>query len=588
MDKLLDVLQNRILGKDTRELAPADMERLFALPASPMFNMYLHAALGLSGAMGKTVAIDKDAALLAAIGKVKGRSDLLSVALCLRSGANPNLYVNAPGYGVMHVLAYAHVVLSKAKRVDQLLLTVVLLLLMRGSSPSLMVYDGKAGTGEGIEVITTGATVSGWLEENGYETVFARAHDRQTVISSSNSETLKVLSLLLNDPEVSSADFAAEDVLPAIRSFSGRVLPHLPVHNIKRGTDYVALDTAVDAFNLEAYSFFLSKGQEPSYVCVNKMLYGMTQGRALVTAVYEQMLRAAIDAGVQLDQDQSNVMVTLPGDLSNSLREHYAKPYWKKTCSYLATGDVPAKLRQLAYSLNIDSTSDKKTVCGKIEKMAAADPTLLKAAAMRRKHMRAASELSAVNEFLTDATPTLTFRNASSFGGVDPLEYNDWDVVYYKDAQGAAWVFTSNMFPMLLGNGMNPHNGTRLPGSVLDEMRYKLGVLQRMGIDASTINTRAPRTFDASVDAINAPDSAYEEETAAAYARFLARGSDYGISQTTLTSATKEQLAAGLAALGIELSFDRYPLVHARVTAARVVDSVSDPQAFYLSLKRYD
>lgn len=598
MDKLLDVLQNRILGKDTRELSAADMERLFALPASPMFNMYLHAALGLAspgrgsplvvgGAMGKTVAVDKDAALLAAITKTKTRADLLSVALCLRSGANPNLYVNAPGYGVMHVLAYAHVTLAKDKGMDQLLLTVALLLLMRGSSPSMMVYDDKAGTGEGAEIITTGATVAGWLAENGYETLFDRAQDRPAVLATSNAETLKVLSLLLNDPEISKADFAAEDVLPAIRSFASRVLPHLPIHNLKRGTDYVALEAAVDAYNLEAYAFFLAKGQEPSYLCLNKMLYGMTQGRALVTAVYEQMLRQAIDAGVQLDQDQSNVMVTLPADVSGQLREHYAKPYWKKTCSYLASGDVPAKLRGLAYSLNIDATADKKTVCGKIEKMAAADPAQLKAAAMRRKHMRAASELSAVNEFLTDATPALTFRNASAFGGVDPLEYNDWDLVYYKDAQGAAWVFTSNMFPMLLSSGVNPHNNTRLPGSALDEMRYKLGVLQRMGIDASTINTRAPRTFDASVDALNLPDAAYEDETAAAYARFLARGSEYGVAQSTLTDATKEQLAAGLAALGVEVAFDRYPLAHARVTAARIVDSVADPRAFYLSLKTY-
>src|SRR5438105_1135115 len=99
-------LQKIILGNRKEPLSAIEIRNLFSYPTSPETILYIITALNQQK-------LDPHTALIQAIAHATKKEDLVPIALALRYGADPNLYVNAPNIGDIHILGYSYLVLSK-------------------------------------------------------------------------------------------------------------------------------------------------------------------------------------------------------------------------------------------------------------------------------------------------------------------------------------------------------------------------------------------------------------------------------------------------------------------------------------------
>lgn len=582
LDRTLSEVQKKIYGTRTQELTPAEVYRMFGLPIDPEFNLILYRAL-------ERRAISPDVAILQAIPRAVTNPYLMSIALCLRFGANPNMYVNAPKLGTIHILGYIYYVLggdrfSSAEGADSAVLnTIVLMFIIKGSRPSLPVFDRNAGRIRSeMDTVAESISVTQWVTDQGYPHILDKitSGDPRELQKSVDSESLVQLAIYLDMPEISPRLFQASDQINAIRAHCHNVFDQIPVLNTVVGMDYETLEEAVTDLNATAYTALLSKGQSPSYLLLNRLLLDMqyfkTRGGIIALKELEYMLVQSVTTGSQLDLDQRTILATLGPDILEVVTKSYAVPYWLKVCKSSATR-TPAELKHLAAALNLDPSMSTAALCRDISAMAKADKEALKEAAKRRQQLRMVADLGTMNEFLNGKTPNLTCRNRSSFTH-DPLEYNDVDIAYYRDDQGAVWCFPSDRFSALLETGVNPYNQTALPDSFLAQVRYQITILEVLGIQATEVGVavaKVPATFISAIDSLTSPDTMNEKTSAHSVQEFLSRGSVNGVALQTLRGATKDQMMAALRTIKYEVNIAPLTTSHALVTTARIVNHVA-------------
>jgi hypothetical protein len=350
--------------------------------------------------------------------------------------------------------------------------------------------------------------------------------------------------------------------------------------------DYKTLEEAVTDLNATAYTRLLARGQTPSYVLINRLLIDMKyfkdQGGIIALKELEYMLVQSVNMGAQLDLDQRTILATLGPDILDVVNKSYTVPYWLKVCKSTASR-TPAELKHLAAALNLDPSMSTAALCNNISALAKVDKDALKEAAKRRQQLRMIADLGTMNEFLNGKMPNLTCRNRSSFTH-DPLEYNDVDIAYYRDDQGAVWCFPSDTFGALLETGVNPYNQTLLPESFLTQLKYQIDILRSLGIQATEVGVtvaKVPATFLSAIDSLTSPDTITEKTSAQAVQEFISRGSANGIAPQTIRGATKDQLMAALRTINYHVNLTPLTTSHALVTTARIVNHVarSEPAA---------
>lgn len=594
VNAMLNEVQRKIFGQRNETLTAVEINRLFQAPITPEFNLLLYRALQRN-------AINPDITILQIIPRARTREYLIPIALCLRFGADSNLYVNAPKLGTIHILGYVYSVLGGDRFVEDIngadenvLNTIVLMLVAEGSRPSLPMYDRKAGKIRGAgDVPATSLSVAEWLNDQGYTTILDRVSigDPSELQKVVDPESLTILSILLDMPSLMSPNrnYESRDMLLAIRAFSPISFDKIPTPDTMIGMDYKSLDDSVTYLNSAAYDKLVKRGQLPSYLLVNKILIGMrayrNMGRILAVQELERMLLSSIAVGTQLDQDQLSIISVMGQDVLEAVTREYEQPYWRKICRAPNTsGATPEPLRRLAISLNIDPTMSKSAICESISNLSKADKEALKDAARRRQQIRLASNLGTMNEFLGGKIPNLVCRNKSLLPH-DPFDYNDIDIAYYRDDQGAIWCFGSDAFQSILESGVNPYNSTLLPESFKQQLRYQIDVLKRLGVDASRgeigiYSSRIPITFSQSIDSLTNKDVVGEKTSEQALDSFIQLANRNGLSSETVRSLSKDRMMDALRSIGFDVNLAPLSTSHALVTTARIVENINrtDPE----------
>lgn len=595
-DTMLNELQKKIYGQRDERLTPVEINRLFQSPITPEFNLTLYRALQRN-------AINPDVTILQAIPRAKTREYLIPIALCLRFGADANMYVDAPKLGTIHILGYVYSLLGGDRFNDDsniadenVLNTIILMLIAEGSRPSLPMYDRKAGKirTDG-DIAPSSLSVVEWLNDQGYNTILNRisigdSSELQKVV---DKESLTALSILLDMTNLVGRDYESRDMLLAIRAFSPISFDKIPTPDTILMMDHKSLDESVTYLNSAAYDKLVKRGQMPSYLLINKILIGMKAyknlGRIIAVQELEKMLLSSIAVGTQLDQDQLAIISVMGQDVLNSVTKEYEQPYWRKICkapdSPGASKITPEPLRRLAVSLNIDPTMTKSAICESINNLAKADKEELKDAARRRQQLRLAADMGTMNEFLSGKVPNLVCRNKVLMQQ-NPLDYNDIDLAYYRDDQGAVWCFSSETFSSILESGLNPYNSTLLPQSFKDQLKYQIDVLKRLGVDAGRgeigiYSSRIPITFDKSIDSLTSKDVVSEKTSEQALEIFIQLAGRNGISPETIRNLSKDQMMAALRSVDYNVNLAPLSTSHALVATSRVVEHINrvDPDS---------
>lgn len=580
-------IQKKLLGSRTNPLTPVELNTLFKTPITPEFNVLLYYALQRNS-------INPDIAIVQAITAAKTKDYLIPIALCLRHGVDTNMYVSMPKVGIIHILGFIYLTLGGDKFLagadENVLNAIVTMFVAKNSRPSLPIFDINAGkfSDDKVGIPPSSLSVSEWLQDQGFNSILNRIFtgDALQLQKVFDADAMAMISILLDSPELMKRDYESHDMILAIRAFSSISIDRIPVSNAKIGMDYKNVDDSVTYLNSYACNKLITLGQLPSYVLINRIILTMKlymdQDRIIAFQELEKMLISAINHGCQLDEDQMNTLSLLGPNVLDAVQRTYAQPYWRKICN--TTSDaVPPELQRIAWSLNLDPMLNKTTICNALKDLSKADKEALKQAAIKRQQDRMSADVAYTNEYLADGRPVLFCRNRSTMTH-DPFDYNDLDLAYYRDDQGAIWCFTSDTFAAVLESGINPYNSTPLPESFKQKVAYQKSVLEKLGLPVGKGNvglykSKIARTYTRAIDDLSSPDVVDEEKSAQALNTLQRLGMEHGLSASYIDGITKLQMTQALQTIGYNVDFSNLSTNHALITTARIVSYVnkSDP-----------
>ncbi len=254
MNLALIDLQRIILNKRDEPLSTIEIKNLFSYPTTPEFILYIITSLNRKK-------IDPNTVLLQAISNATKKEDMLSVALALRYGADPNLYVNTPEIGDIHILGYTYLVLSK--RELPVLNSVVIMLMEMGSSPSMGIFDAKGGIiKDEFSLLdpVKGRSVIDWLDALGYDTIIPQI---RTDYDAVNSEFITTLGTFLDKKDMLREDPQLDEI---IRS-----------HDINITQPSSDLGVCIKYLNLNSYEKYVNEGVLLKYEQINDIILSVSK-----------------------------------------------------------------------------------------------------------------------------------------------------------------------------------------------------------------------------------------------------------------------------------------------------------------------
>jgi hypothetical protein len=156
----------------------------------------------------------------------------------------------------------------------------------------------------------------------------------------------------------------------------------------------------------------------------------------------------------------------------------------------------------------------------------------------------------------------------------DPADYNDIDIAWYRDEQGAVWCFTADQFSLLLESGTNPYNSAVLPEPFRNEITYRADALQQLRGEKGLPLSTPPTTFSEAIDSLSAPDQPPTGEEV--LTRFSQLAMENRLSPSTINDITKEGMGAALLAAGHKVQLAPLTTSHALMTTAQTLSLLED------------
>ena len=509
-------LQKVILGTRKEPLSSIEIRNLFSYPTSPEFILYLISALNNNK-------IDPDTTLVQSILNANDKEDLISVALALRYGADPNLYVNAPNVGDIHILGFTYMALSQ--RPLPVLNAIIIMLYQSGSSPILPIFDSKGGSiKKSFGLLNPDNSIMGrnvleWLNDTGYDTIlpliskdYNSVDPSFLVLIGTYLDSLELIEY--NNKSNKNKGENKENINDIIMAHSMNVFNKY-LKSRKDHDNYQGLLLSIKYLNLSTYEIFVNRGAELTYLNVLEML-GMMKNYKKVNDIISlgqinSMLSYSVSKGLMLDLDQMKLLKNIDLGLYNEMKKEYEQPKWRKLC---LSNEENSKgndnendkgpsddLSILAFSLNLNPLADKSVLCSQIKDIVSIDPNLVKKAITDRQKDRLSSSLSLIQDYIGLNKPKegagkekgdekevgkekddekkeiekkyeLLFENRSVMG--DFYDNLDVDVVGYRDNMGKVWVFVSPDFRTLIDKRINPYTSQPLPNWFIKELERKL------------------------------------------------------------------------------------------------------------------
>lgn len=454
-------LQKIILGKRTELLSNIEISNLFSNPSTPESNLHLLTALNRRK-------IDPNTTLIQAIANSKKETDLVPISLALRYGADPNLYLEVPNIGEIHILGYTYLALSD--RSLGLLNSVVIMLTEMGSDGMQAVFKPRKKLIKDdyslVEPIE-GRSVIEWLDEQGYNHILCQIKDRN--YEKVDPDFLTLLATYLD----------SEDMLGKGKPSLERMISSFSVKLLNKYSDEYDLNKglrlSIKHLNLDAFEKFIQNGCYVYYVDINVLIGQIKlyqeQGDFISMCQIREMLIISIEYGSILDKYQEETIKNIDERTYNKILCAYENPYWLKACKS-DKGIADDKLKLLSYRLNLYPDAPKGTLCDQIKNITRADPVLIKKSVLIRQACRIKADAACICDFKEGEIPDIKFSNRSMISK-NIYDYPDVDISYYRDFQGSLWCFGSNNYTKMIEKGINPYTGQDFPEYYISEVEKK-------------------------------------------------------------------------------------------------------------------
>jgi len=500
---------------------------------------------------------------------------VLPICLIVRKINDLNFYLYQDKVGYLHILGFLY---WKLKNQKELLENLLIVFISKGAKIDSPIFKNQKS-----ELIPSkkDLTVLEWLKENNLlitDKYLVKSYSELRDVLSEEESLL--YGLYLEMPQLMKRTYKSSDWIIACKAHVNlSILKSIPISPIFRQGEYLSLIEAVRYLNSLAAIYLLDSGQRSYYLMINNLIttaiYYKNRKNNIALLELENILLASVSHGSMLDNYQYTLLSTLGGEFTNSILSTYKIPSWRKECSS-EEGEISLKLKQTATVLNIDTNLNKKGVCRALQEISAADKTTLEEAAYRRQQIRLNSNLGRINEFLEDNSPSLVCRNSDRFKE-NPLKYNDIDLAYYRDDEGAVWCFTSDTFSLLEEQKKNIYNDEILPENFLRELQYKITMLKTLEIFDGKRYTTGSITFLQALEKIEISDSIDNKISEKILQNFINDAMEKNnLSLSKLEKIDKETYSRILNSLGFNLNFNSLSNEHTLVTVSYAYQILSE------------
>lgn len=545
MDNLaLKDLQKIILGNRKEPLSSIEVRNLFSYPTTPEFILYV-----ITGLNQKK--LDPNLALIQGIANATKKEDLIAIALALRYGADPNLYVNAANIGDVHILGYAHLVLSK--RNLPVLNSVIIMLSVMGANSNMLIFDNKGGIVKDefslVEPLK-GQGVLEWLDDQGFDTILPQIQKGYKKVEKKFMTTIATFldkeKLLVTDPRLDEVIAAHSNII--FNKYG------------KNADSEKGFRVARKYLNLTAFEFFVNQGASLNYGEINDLILSMIQYQRdndlISLSQIRQMLLYLVQHGTSLDTYQEELL-KFDQTIYNMVIKEYEVPYWKKVCSF-NKASTPDKLKELAYKLNLDPEAPKEIICSRIKRILQTDPEQTKKNVIERQKNRIHSSASYINE--SDMSG-LSCSNRSVLK-TNIYDYPDVDIAFYRDFQENLWCFTSNNFRKILEQKKNPYTVQNFPNFFIKQVEDQVKFIENYrSLDDH------PTPISVTLDGINQNDKITNNYFDRSIKMFKEMGVLNGITEYNLEKLSKKDMERLLSSnFGVNVNLEGLKKEHALKT----------------------
>jgi len=491
---------------------------------------------------------------------------LALVAIALRLGANPNVYLPAPGLGDVHILGW--IAKNRNTYEPEIYLLLLLILISSGAKANTPMFNQSESLVKDVPV--SAISVADWSYNNGYGNEMIEL-SKEGSIALINPSLKATLGALTDKPELIPSP-TLPNIEVAILAHSKTVVSKY-IYNLK-DPDYnpvILYNYTLKYYATNIPPMLLKARVYPKYHQVNNLILKMKTindlGYQTLLLQLTGMLKDMVIAGTDLDLNQLTILKTISPNIAKVITDAYASPYWKKACSEASAPSTRQPLEMtrlvrlaqaLQYEGNTNSTSE---ICSYIKKVSEADTSTVLSSAITRQKARIAIINSTPSDFVSSKPEGICYN--ATVSGDELYEYSDIDLATYKDDEGHIYCFTKDLFPSLLSTKINPYSKKPLPQSFLETVARQQVMITNLGLNGP------PETLGSGLKRLNAPDAIGNEIDNDYIQRFMALGRKFNINDSVLSSLTPPLTTTLLSNMGYMVDMNSLTPQHQYVTFVR-------------------
>lgn len=564
-----------------------------------------HWSLSLCYEALKFEVLSPDLLLTIAPQERKNETCLPFVALALKFGADPNLYVKSPDSGSVHFIYYLSFLFDEnptkssrefswhpdrmspkslnAKNFNALD-KILILLFLKGANINLPFKEptnrrnpNEINVAKSLDF--SGNASSSLLKQTNF--------DQERIIEFLGHSEFDEYRIALDIP-MKGMMSPVTILRTCISYFSPNTFDlTIDSNEISTKDGQYLVSYAIRNYNMMAYGKLIDRGFLPNYHDINMMLTELRKVQRtdddVTSSKLEKMITFAVELGVEMDKYQIDYLYKINPNIGRLVQDKYSVPHWRKVCSS-PKGNSPQRLRRLASGFDLPLSHSKEFLCDELRKIdeAERDRFIESREDARRSYYLTQmggnynNDENGAKINLEDYQQAIVPDKRIS----NPESYNPLSMVFYRDDQGRPFFFVREQFDDLLSKKMNPYTQEKLPDNFVEEIRMKKNIYKDLGIegDLDYLNknlTMVPKTFSEAYDALDKPDEVTSDSDLYEFEKFKILASKNGISDYLIENLKTDQLQSSL-----PLAYKHFDLSllendsFARITTARIVNEM--------------
>lgn len=547
---------------------------------------------------------------------------LYYIGMVFRSGCNPNIYINLPPYGNIHILCL--LALRKTDLIDPYFRYICMLLRSFGSNINYPAFNlknndtssldinyveriaGELGKDDSVNIsVAEFIRIQGKLPDE-KESEFLNSINFDSLLNYSiakGEETLfETITALEEFKEI--FDNEEESKLPLIRLFidistasstsianliNEKIIPTVDKFTVN--AQKIPIYSAIISGDKDLFKLLISKGSMVKYVSMTSIIASYKKYKREELNIYKNyfsMILDSVNIGADIDIYQFDLLTSAAEFREiEAVRKAYDTPKWKKLCSVME--EKPnQEIKQIAFELNLDFNRSRESICSKLKQISLLDKNQFLESAIRRQEDRISTELSTILDFPKDKLPPKARCSLKSTVIKNPYAYNDTRMAFFRDPEeDEVWCFTSDTFSNLIQTKINPYTGRPLPDKFVETIKAQVNILKELGLFNfnNTIKDTLKEYFERSK--IN------NKKTDYAYNTVIKCLSLYGLSEERFN--TLSEITLGETILNeicdVKLKFlENLTPKHMVIITSRIIYSISksleNPSEFYETIAR--